>query len=318
MISIIIPVYNAEKHLRRCLESLVQQTYRDIEIILVDDGSSDTSCDICKEYSEKYDTIKYIRKTNGGVSSARNEGLKNASGDYYTFVDSDDWVEPDYVKKLLLCCQNNDCDIAMCSRIVETASGSTNHLFDDVVDNKCETFNDFLPTANHFYGAVWGAMFSHKVIENIFFDESISFGEDMLFFATAMKQSQKICRTNELLYHYWKEPSENSLSKGKFSEKKISNLEAYRQTAQIFCNDNGAKNIIFARYCDACCYFINLYYKDSLFYKKYYKSTLKEYRNYYKYNKFNTESSLFNKICDAFLYLFPKLYLELKHLIKAN
>jgi glycosyltransferase involved in cell wall biosynthesis len=100
-VSIIVPVYKAEKYISKCIESLVVQTIKDIEIILVDDGSPDNSGKICDEYSYKDNRIKVVHKVNGGVSSARNNGIKASIGEYILFVDSDDWVENNYVEALL-------------------------------------------------------------------------------------------------------------------------------------------------------------------------------------------------------------------------
>ena len=100
LISVIIPVYNAEKHLKECLESVCGQTYQDLEIILVNDGSSDRSGKICDEWQKKDSRIRVFHKENGGVSSARNEGLKAASGSLIGCVDADDWIEPEMYEKL--------------------------------------------------------------------------------------------------------------------------------------------------------------------------------------------------------------------------
>ena len=100
LISIIVPVYKAEKHLSECIDSIISQTYENFELILIDDGSPDNSGKICDEYAEKDKRIRAIHKENGGVSSARNTGLDNASGEYITFIDSDDFVDKQYLEKL--------------------------------------------------------------------------------------------------------------------------------------------------------------------------------------------------------------------------
>ncbi len=111
LISIIIPVYKVEKFLDRCIESLINQEYKNLEIILVDDGSPDNCPKMCDEWSKKDDRIKVVHKENGGVGSARNEGIKIACGDYITFVDSDDWVTEDFSKALDLINQHAECDM---------------------------------------------------------------------------------------------------------------------------------------------------------------------------------------------------------------
>ena len=112
LVSIIVPAYNAEAYLNRCIDSILSQTYRNIEIILVDDGSTDNTPVLCDEYSEQHkDIIKVIHKENGGVSSARNIGIDTASGDYYAFVDSDDWIADDFIETLYSLIKRNNCEI---------------------------------------------------------------------------------------------------------------------------------------------------------------------------------------------------------------
>lgn len=100
MISIIVPIYNVEQYLRKCLDSIKKQTYKDFEVILVDDGSPDNSASICEEYVSKDSRFKLVRKKNGGVSSARNAGIENSNGEYLTFVDPDDWIDEHYLERL--------------------------------------------------------------------------------------------------------------------------------------------------------------------------------------------------------------------------
>jgi len=114
-VSVIVPVYNVEKYLRKCLDSLVNQTLEDIEIIAVDDGSTDSSIDIIKEYAEKHSNIKYYQKENGGLSDARNFGLKMATGKYIAFLDSDDYVDKDIYKKMYDKAKKEDSDIVECN-----------------------------------------------------------------------------------------------------------------------------------------------------------------------------------------------------------
>ena len=110
-VTVIVPIYNMERVLRRCLDSLVSQTERDIEIILVDDGSTDNSADICEEYAGRDDRLRIVRKKNGGICSARNAGLDIARGEYVTCVDPDDFVDRDYIAKIHSEAKRQDCDI---------------------------------------------------------------------------------------------------------------------------------------------------------------------------------------------------------------
>ena len=113
-VSVIVPVYNTEKYLRKCLDSLVNQDFSDYEIVIVNDGSTDSSESIINEYVSKYDFIKSFAKANGGLSSARNYGIDKASGNYLAFVDSDDYVESNYLKELYESITKDKSDIAVC------------------------------------------------------------------------------------------------------------------------------------------------------------------------------------------------------------
>ena len=114
LISIIVPVYNVEQYLSRCVDSLVNQTYHNIEIILVDDGSPDRSGEICDEYAKKDKRVKVIHQSNGGLSDARNTALDIAKGDYLMFVDSDDWIEPTMYEEMLSFMEKEQLDLVEC------------------------------------------------------------------------------------------------------------------------------------------------------------------------------------------------------------
>ena len=118
-VSIIIPVYNVQKYLRKCLDSIVNQTFKNIEIIIINDGSSDNSLNICKEYSKKDKRINIINKHNEGVSKARNTGLLYATGEYISFIDSDDWVEQNMIEELYNSITSNKADLCICNFIKE-------------------------------------------------------------------------------------------------------------------------------------------------------------------------------------------------------
>ena len=117
MISIIVPIYNVEKYLEPCIESILASTYRDFELILVDDGSTDGSSEISKRYAKQDSRVKFIHKDNGGVSSARNEGIKNSTGDYVMFIDGDDMIHPQMLEVLYEAILCGDYDLAMAKSV---------------------------------------------------------------------------------------------------------------------------------------------------------------------------------------------------------
>nr|WP_223225772.1 glycosyltransferase [Lactobacillus gasseri] len=135
-VSVIIPVYNDEKYLRQCVDSVLAQTYSDLEIILVDDGSTDHTPEICEKYREKYDQIRVLHKKNGGVGSSRNAGLAIATGEYVLFVDHDDWLDKHHIEDLYNLAVKNKADIA---------AGNFNIFYDDK-----STFAYWLNEDNYF------------------------------------------------------------------------------------------------------------------------------------------------------------------------
>lgn len=129
-VSIIVPVYNAEKYLSECIDSILSQTLTDLEVILVDDGSIDDSPEICDQYAAQYTQIKVIHKANAGAASARNDGLDVAQGEYVAFVDSDDWIDADMYKRMADTAEANDCDLVICDCLKESESGSQLYTHD--------------------------------------------------------------------------------------------------------------------------------------------------------------------------------------------
>lgn len=220
MVSIIVPVYNAVNVINRCLDSIINQTYKEIEIILVNDGSTDKSYDILKKYQDKDRRICLINQTNKGVAAARNTGLKQCKGDYFLFVDADDWIEPDTIA-CLLDKMSKDADIVYCS---------SDHT--DVPKNvkreskvKCEIWDhdrQLLEFMRHkrMTGMLWNKLIRRSLTEDIYFNEKTGYGEDAEFLWKVIKKSRKMVVTNEVLYHHVLE--DTSISHCSFSEKKYS------------------------------------------------------------------------------------------------
>lgn len=194
-ISIIIPVYNMEKYLEKCITSVLEQTYSDFELILVNDGSKDKSEDICNEFARYDNRVKVIHKTNGGVSSARNKGLEEAQGEYIGFIDSDDYIEPTMYEVLLSNIQKYDADISFCGfkvidedkNIIERIQNSGKlHIMDQKTMVERETdmpWSIRLDTINK--------LFQKKIIEGLRFDTSLHCAEDTLFLHQAIRRAKK-------------------------------------------------------------------------------------------------------------------------------
>ena len=200
-VSIIVPVYNVEKYLDKCIESIVNQTYRNIEIILVDDGSPDKCPEICNEWAKKDDRIKVIHKENGGLSSARNAALEIAQGDYITFVGRDDWIENDMIQSMLTCAAKNDADIVCCGFYFDNVD-TTGHLqkFEKAEYENEEIVLNLL--LDNIRPEVCSKLYSAELINQFRFDESIKYAEDLPFNFYLMLKAKKLCCTGMLFYHY--------------------------------------------------------------------------------------------------------------------
>lgn len=205
MVSVIVPVYKVEEYLSRCVNSILAQSYKDLEIILVDDGSPDNCGKICDEFAEKDNRIKVIHKENGGLSSARNAGLDVAKGTYVCFIDSDDWVEKDFVECLRSIMIDTDSDMSACTfcRTKGDIAKRQNYGIDIkiITDKKCAC----IFSEKSYAGYACNKMYKREIIENnkIRFDESIFNGEDFPFTLEYVKHVNKVAFTKQDLYFYF-------------------------------------------------------------------------------------------------------------------
>ncbi|KXT92190.1 glycosyltransferase family 2 protein [Streptococcus mitis] len=193
LISIVIPVYNAEKYLEQCLNSIKNQTYKNFEVILVNDGSIDHSESICMDFVKVDTRFKYFTKVNGGASSARNFGLDNVTGEYITFIDADDWVDENHLEVLINNIKENNSDMAVSSikkfdnisRFeFRVYSNQEKYLLNYNKLNR-EEFLVILPkliNASNSYKITVSKLFKKELVTDIRFDESIVYGEDLEFF----------------------------------------------------------------------------------------------------------------------------------------
>lgn len=206
-ISVIIPVFNVERYLRTCLNSILDQTYKPIEVILIDDGSTDDSLAICNEYAAMYEWIHVIHKDNEGISKTRNLGISVAKGNYISFVDPDDWLNVDTYKKLVSGLKRTGSDIAVCDvvRVIENKDGTTTHQ-----DNHMWPFGDVKAFFGHdIYTEVYDktATMTNKLIPvksigNTRFNTEIRYGEDQLFLAELLENIKSVCVIPDACYYY--------------------------------------------------------------------------------------------------------------------
>lgn len=201
-VSVIVPVYNVEKYLDKCLNSLVNQTLKDIEIIVVNDGTKDNSQKTIDEYAKKYKNIKAYKKENGGLSSARNYGLKYASGEYIAFVDSDDWIEKDMYEKMYNKAIEKDFDLVVCGLKYVYEDSSKNVYASSNIKNDIFTKKCIKKSMLNIYPAAWNKIFNKRLFNyKVFFKEKVWF-EDVEFIYRLYPYINTIGVINEPFYNY--------------------------------------------------------------------------------------------------------------------
>ncbi len=208
LVSVIIPIYNVGSYLRKCLSTILSQTYTELEIILVDDGS----LDYCGQFSDEFalikdSRIKVIHKPNGGLADARNIGFALASGKYIAYVDSDDWVESDYIECLLRCCLENDAQMSVCryeNRFDESEYLHTEEQYTCVWTGTDAVRHRVLDDSKHCVStSAWNKFYKKELITNIVFPKG-RYYEDIVYTTQAMLNSNLVVYTNRVLYHYRK------------------------------------------------------------------------------------------------------------------
>lgn len=233
LVSIIVPVYNAAGHLEKCLASLCNQTYRPLEIILINDGSADDSGTIMQAYAERYDFVKAFSQKNQGVSAARNAGIRQSSGDYLLFVDSDDCVAPDYAEKLIHALETDGCGMAVCGfRSVEETTGKfvESHFALTGIQPR-NVFIDQILRFRDITSALWNKAFLGNIVreEHLCFSQELAIGEDLCFLVDYALHIDKVNILSDVLYDYLINPGGAMASGGSLQKKQLTEWYAIRQ-----------------------------------------------------------------------------------------
>lgn len=247
LVSIIVPVYNVEEYIDKCIESIVLQTYKNIEIILVDDGSKDMSAEKCDKWEKKDKRIKIIHKNNGGLSDARNVGIEECHGDYIVFVDSDDYIEKEMIEILYDRIQKNDCDISICDfYITENNSDLEQNNY-----NKSEFIVEGEKKFNYLYNeysmvtvVAWNKMYNKKIFEDIRYPVG-KLHEDEFIICDILNKANKIYYIMKPLYHYVQRKSSIMAT---MSIRKFDIIEAFDKRVEFFKIKNDTENILKTKY----------------------------------------------------------------------
>lgn len=225
-ISIIVPVYNTEKYLHHCIDSILAQTFTDIELLLIDDGSTDKSGKICDEYAEKDSRVRVYHKENGGVSSARNLGLDKAVGEYIGWVDSDDCIEQEMFEQLVGALKNENCDIAYCDFCSFSQTYCMPHY-----NQKEQFLTDYFRIP---VNSLCCTLIRHQLYlaNHIRFDDNNNYGEDLLVTSQLYYFSKGCVHVPDVLYHYTENP--NSISHTENYGKKLELISNLQLLADFF------------------------------------------------------------------------------------
>lgn len=205
-VSILVPVYNSARYLRECVASITSQTYSDLQIVLINDGSTDDSWEIAQELAKQDKRLQVYSQRNHGVAATRNQLLDKATGEYVLFVDSDDWIDPDTIETLVNEQQRNDCDMVVFNSKVEG-------LWD-----RETAVREYLKH-REFRGMLWNKLIARKLFDKRRFDETVSYGEDALMVWEALQRANKVLLLKKVMYHY--RNNEDSLSRQQFNGKKF-------------------------------------------------------------------------------------------------
>jgi len=226
VVSIIVPVYNAERHIGRCLDSIKRQSLKDFECIIVDDGSSDSSSSIVDGFAAEDSRFRVLHVSNGGVSKARNIGLDHAEGEFIGFVDSDDFIEPDMFESLVSSAESTSADMVQC--LYDVFDGDGFHPY----EKSCKTGKTYgregaieaLITEDIGY-VVWNKVFRSRLVSGVRFNEDLVFAEDLLFNVDTLLISEKNVLINKVLYHYYEH--DGSLTRAPINDRQIKGLSVY-------------------------------------------------------------------------------------------
>lgn len=304
-ISIIVPIYNVEKYLKRCIDSILNQSFKNFELILVDDGSTDNSGKIIDEYESIDKRIRVIHKENGGQGSARNRGLDIAKGNYIGFVDSDDWIHRDMYKILYENIIKYNAQISQIDHYT-----SKNYIKDDcingynikIIDNVLEEFGDCTSFELLPYIFVWNKLYSADIWKKFRFEEN-KFAEDLRVIYKIYDKSNNLIRIECKLYYYYM--SDNSSTRGKFNIKKLEDIEAWEEMLQFF--NNSYPNINISNLKSVFCGRLLRYYFWSSEYKDIQKKLKREFNNNFRYILRNKKLNYKEKSVYVFFFINPKI-----------
>ena len=300
-ISVIIPIYNVEAYLNKCLQSIADQTYSNLEIILINDGSPDGCDKLCKEWEQKDSRIIYIKKENGGVCSARNLGLDKATGNYIAFVDADDYISPLMYEKLYTLMVDNKADLVICgrTRILEGRTVTYKNTGMQIFSGKNVNMQNL--SCQFDLNICMNKLYKKSLFKDLRFPSNMTYAEDLFIVPDILDNAQKIVYTAEGLYYYVERGNSASFT---LNEKKLMNDICAKQKLLNYLISNHANCSIAFDWLFAA--FTNLYNNSKSFCTK-----VKAWVYYAKFYWFHFKWSICHVKASIFLVL-PSLYNRIK------
>lgn len=216
MVSVVVPIFNSEKHLNTCIESLINQQFDDFEVLLINDGSTDNSLNICKKYSEEYDYIKILSKSNGGTSTAKNLGIRNAKGKWIVFVDSDDYVDKNYLSKLYSNVVKHDTDLVAAGLKIDYERDGLSiklHVPENSIFRNKDNLKEGIYTLDYYalLNVNVSKIYRKEILKTnlIFFSDNLSTGEDLAFNCNYFQHINSMYLIADTPYHYVRRDEES-------------------------------------------------------------------------------------------------------------
>lgn len=318
LVSVVVPVYKVEKYIERCVDSILNQTYKNLEILLIDDGSPDKSGEICDSYALKDKRVRVIHKNNGGLSDARNVGIDISKGKYITFVDSDDWIEKTYIEELYDLIESTNSEIAICNflKVSDENFKKINKVQYIIEKSNIEALYELYGKFSTQFTVAWGKLYNRRLFDDIRFPYG-KVHEDLYVCHKLIYKSKKVSYTNKILYYYFQRT--DSITGQKFNLKnRIDEIQALKERSEFFkligLNDLVVKNneTLLYRYLDTI---YNIY--KSKKYDTFIKQIIEEFISLEK-NMKDEDHRLIFRIFSKLSFNYPvtmsKFYKLIKHM----
>lgn len=313
ILSIILPIYNVEKYISNCLESLLDNLYDNYEIIIINDGTRDKSIEICREYQKNYNNIKIVEQSNQGVSVARNTGLENATGEYVTFIDSDDWVDRNYLDIIFSMIKEKP-DIAVFGYYNDNMN--TQNVIEYNLSEHCYADNAVgkavlcLDKVGYYLNFPWNKVYRNSLIGNIRFVSGLNYGEDLVFNSKVFQYAHRVALSSKKYYHY--RSTQDSLTNNRFYDNYHSLAElAINAREELYRNleilEAGKEILVYKTMEYKLGELTNLYRKKSNHTFSSRKSTIIDSKKYFKVNNESTSFNVAQKLVYRIVRYLPTL-----------